>query len=309
MTEHERDPEVAKQVSQRYRELGAEKPPRALDAAILAAAHREVGGRPAPLVSPGARRRWYLPLAAAAVIVLSVAVTMHMQQEQPDLEAPAPLAKQTASAIQPAPAPQPTPQFSQAPAETQAPRTAAEAARRGIVAPAAKEEVAREDKRFTPDPRAADREEVAAATAPAAPASAPPRPEAPSLAVAPAGVGKPAALPAMPAERQLAREAADMAVKPDGNVGAVAGEAAPAARSDAREELQRRELTPKMRAVEARDKLAQEPETPEKWLERIATLRAEGRHEEADKALADFKQRYPDYRIPEAMLQKVQRPR
>jgi hypothetical protein len=62
----ERDPEV----SQRYRELGAEEPPRRLDDAILAASRR--------------RWRWGAPLAAAAVIVLSVALTWHMRVEEPD---------------------------------------------------------------------------------------------------------------------------------------------------------------------------------------------------------------------------------
>ena len=70
-TERAGDP----QVSAAYRELGAEKPPRALDDAILAAARREAGGRPgAP--GRGARNRWYAPLAAAAVLVLAVAVTL-----------------------------------------------------------------------------------------------------------------------------------------------------------------------------------------------------------------------------------------
>jgi hypothetical protein len=48
-------------------------------------------------------------------------------------------------------------------------------------------------------------------------------------------------------------------------------------------------------------------ESPEAVLERIAVLRKEGRHEEADKALAEFRQRYPDYRISDEMLQKVER--
>lgn len=48
-------------------------------------------------------------------------------------------------------------------------------------------------------------------------------------------------------------------------------------------------------------------ETLEKWLERIAELRRAGRHDEADKALAAFRQRHPGYRIPEAMLEKVER--
>ena len=48
---------------------------------------------------------------------------------------------------------------------------------------------------------------------------------------------------------------------------------------------------------------------PERLLERIAELRKEGRHDEADKALAEFRQRYPDYRISDEMLKKVERPK
>jgi hypothetical protein len=51
------------------------------------------------------------------------------------------------------------------------------------------------------------------------------------------------------------------------------------------------------------------PPTPERLLERIAELRKEGRHDEADKALAEFRQRYPEYRISEEMLKKVERPK
>jgi len=74
----ERDPKV----SQRYRELGTEEPPRHLDEAILAASRRAVHVHPAPLVPPTGRRRWYFPVAAAAIIMLSVAVTWHMQVEE-----------------------------------------------------------------------------------------------------------------------------------------------------------------------------------------------------------------------------------
>jgi len=48
-------------------------------------------------------------------------------------------------------------------------------------------------------------------------------------------------------------------------------------------------------------------ESPERTLERIAELRRQGRHEEADQALKEFRKRYPDYKIPEAMLQKVEK--
>jgi hypothetical protein len=49
-------------------------------------------------------------------------------------------------------------------------------------------------------------------------------------------------------------------------------------------------------------------ESPEAALERIAELRRQGKHDEADKALAEFRRRYPDYRIAAEMLKKVERP-
>jgi TolA-binding protein len=51
------------------------------------------------------------------------------------------------------------------------------------------------------------------------------------------------------------------------------------------------------------------PLSPERLLERIAELRKEGRHDEANKALAEFRKQYPDYRISEEMLKKVERPK
>src|SRR4029077_10421935 len=78
----ERDPGI----SRKYRELGAEEPPRALDEAILAASRRAIESRPAPLVVPAGRRRWYFPVAAAAVIMLTVAVTVQVERQKPDDE-------------------------------------------------------------------------------------------------------------------------------------------------------------------------------------------------------------------------------
>jgi TolA-binding protein len=48
-------------------------------------------------------------------------------------------------------------------------------------------------------------------------------------------------------------------------------------------------------------------EAPLPWLQRIAELRRQGKHEEADRELAEFRKRYPDYKIPEAVLEKVER--
>src|SRR2546428_3771285 len=49
-------------------------------------------------------------------------------------------------------------------------------------------------------------------------------------------------------------------------------------------------------------------DSPEAALERIAELRRQGKQDEADKALAEFRRRYPDYRIAEEMRKKVERP-
>jgi len=54
-------------------------------------------------------------------------------------------------------------------------------------------------------------------------------------------------------------------------------------------------------------RLMAQAESPERTLGRIAELRRQGRHEEADQALKEFRKRYPDYKIPEAMLQKVEK--
>jgi hypothetical protein len=217
-------------VTLRYRELGSEEPPRALDEAIVAASRRSV--RPWS-------RRWAVPLSLAAVLVLSVTVTLRMQQEQPGIESSVPQAKESASqAKEPVPAP---------------------------AAPAAVAEA-------QPRPKGAAQNQKPAARKEPEPFQAAPQ----DLAAAPPGITS---------RRDAARSAESSAA------GAVAGNApAPA--------------TAQMRAPSAKAALA---DTPERELERIADLRARGMHDEADKALAEFRKRYPDYAIPEAMRARVER--
>jgi hypothetical protein len=83
------------------------------------------------------------------------------------------------------------------------------------------------------------------------------------------------------------------------------GSAVPPSPSAAAPASPQRELQRDAIQAQGRANFADEP--PEKWLERIAQLRQQGRHDEADKALAEFRKRYPDYRIPEAILEKVER--
>jgi len=70
---------------------------------------------------------------------------------------------------------------------------------------------------------------------------------------------------------------------------------------------------PRAKKELARDATTQEKvmtqalETPERRLERIADLRAKGLHDEADRALAEFRRAYPDYRLGEEWLRRVER--
>jgi len=63
-----------------------------------------------------------------------------------------------------------------------------------------------------------------------------------------------------------------------------------------------RRAAPSAAPMAAKARLEQ---TPEQWLERIARLREQGRDDEANKEMARFRERYPDYRIPEAMAKRV----
>jgi hypothetical protein len=250
----ERDAQVPSEVSKRYRELGAEEPPRELDEEILAASRRGASARPASL-DRATRQRWHAPLAAAAVLVLAVAVTLHVQVEQPQMDAsvpPAPRAEKPAAP--PTPPSVPAAKLKQRAAESRA-----------------------EAKVFVPDPPPAVAQ---------APAAAPPPPP-------------PAAKPAPQ------RDDSGAAAGPTREVGALARQAEERSASrDAAAERPRAAASAPMLAKRAMEAPA---DTPEKELERIATLRQEGRHEEADRALAEFRKRYPDFKIPGEMLQRVER--
>jgi len=80
----ERDPEL----SAAWREHAAEMPSAAMDATILAAAHRAVGSAPRAAGKPAAEatspQRWWMPLAAAATIgAVALGILQTMQQESP----------------------------------------------------------------------------------------------------------------------------------------------------------------------------------------------------------------------------------
>jgi hypothetical protein len=220
-------------ISRRYRELPREEPPRHLDDAIRAAARRVVHTRPAPLVVPTGRQRWYFPLAAAAIIVLAVAVTMHVEREQPGEEI---------VSAQGTPA----------------------------------EEVKVEKPQSAPQPER--RRKTESADSRELRDAAPP----PELQKAP----EPAAPPV--ATQDAIRGAQESARAP----------AAPQANAQlGRADEGRRAASLSAFALQS----------PEQWLQGIADLRRQGRHEEADKSLAEFRKRYPDYRISKEVLEQLEK--
>jgi hypothetical protein len=293
----ERDPKL----SQAYRELGREEPPRALDEAILAAAHRAGRAHPAPLLSPGvgpaARRSWHFPVAAAAVIMLAAGVTLHLQLEQPGIEG----IEASSERARPSPAapavPAPPPPASPAPLGS-----VAEAAK-----PAAKPASKPAPKPETPKP---DDTMIARAPEPAKVQAAPPQPareeEMPKLSASEArGASAGSFVPPPPAVASAPASApspAPAAVAPAPARKPMAMQRAEEGMRDRADSAERQSMS------EALAKRSQDAgETPEKWLERIAELRRAGKHDEADKSLAEFRQRHPGYRIPEAMLERVER--
>jgi hypothetical protein len=129
----------------------------------------------------------------------------------------------------------------------------------------------------------------------------PQRPDAESVALAPQVMETPrpaasadqggmrAEIAAKPAETTAARDS----VAADAARSAPASAAAPAAVGAVAES--------RVRAAAPVAKLSQAPLTPEAWLERIAELRKQNRMREAEESLAEFRKRYPDYKIPEAL--------
>jgi len=136
----------------------------------------------------------------------------------------------------------------------------------------------------------------------------------------PVSAPAPAPAPASaPAKREVAK--AQEPVKPAAEPAAPARSGKPVSRPDAeafprlsrdRAAAQERRAeahspAPAVPPAQAQSLAKQAAPTPEQELERIAGLREQERHDEADKALAEFRKRYPDFKIPDTLLERVER--
>jgi hypothetical protein len=254
-----------------YREAAHEEPPAHLDAAIVAAARREVGARPRALSS--ALRRWHVPVSIAAVVVVSVTLVILVREEGGERIGETRIPPVTAPAEPSAAAP-----------PLSAPATAMDgAAQPRVEAPAPLERRGLRDDakrsnalgKLEDAVRSASSSPAVGGTGPAgAPeAAAEPRP---FVAAPPRPAQESAAAPASPAtvEQRSAAPAADalsarpmaraLAVKPAGQ-----------------------ERPPVWQGFEK--------EPPEKWLARIEALMREGRAAEAEEMRTEFKRRFPEH--------------
>lgn len=281
----ERDPGL----DRLYRAAGREDPPAHLDAAILAAARREVGARPRTL--PPALRRWHVPVSIAAVVVLSVSLVMLVREEGGEqlMQAPppAPAEPPVAQPAQPAPV---LPETERARPPAAAPATLRPAQREEVPAdaPVALGKMA-DSAASGVAPMPSQAQGAGAASAPDAAARSQPQP----FRDAPSPAERRAAAPqAAPAEDVAARAsaAAERGVAP-----MAAAPAPEPARARAMVQA-RKEVAP------GNDKLPVwqgfEKEPPQKWLEKIAELKQQKRAIEAEAMLAEFKRRFPNHPLP-----------
>jgi len=165
-----------------------------------------------------------------------------------------------------------------------APQLRLERELRGVIkrAPEPESQPAAKPEAFAPEPQPQAQEAKKPSEAPAAPPPAPRRAAADEVRARQDAALERAKVEAERARMQLERRTSN----PDAN--SIQQRAAPAA------------------APTGGLAIAGAPENPERWLERIAELRSRGKHAEADKALAEFRRAYPDYRLSEVMRERVE---
>ena len=270
-----------------YRETERSLPPAHIDAAILAAARREVGARSRPLSS--VVRRWRVPVSIAALVVLSVSLVTLVQHEGGmDL---VPVEPGPSADLKNVPETTPPPAPAVAQADPAGPPVAAPAARPRAAPPAPRD-----------DERAGARGELGALSDSMRRDAIP----GPASGAGSASVAEPAAKPApqaFPAPRRAEeREAVSQQAAP-GSQGRSVSPSAVQAERKARSADAGVPPAASMRSMDAAGVpvpawRGYENEPPQKWLERIAELRKRGEAVLANEMVAEFKRRFPDQPMP-----------
>ena len=298
---NERDPELEKL----YREHSREEPPPALDAAILAAAHRAVESGPRKVGAEATRpQRWWMPLAAAAAIgVVAIGVIQQVPKDT--------AFDSTSVATAPAPAPEPSREA--APPAAPPPPAA--------TAPATPPAASVEPKQQVPADAGALSKKQKAAEAPA-PRPAPPPPErarenkvaepTPFPAAQPPQKTEPeadlAAKRDAPMEQSFADRRKDTSMREERQAAAPAGAGAamapppaaapaPAAPAPFPSRMRSQSETAAGTVAQSKpvdDEMRTLARDPDAWIVRIRKLRDEGNTAQALRELKEFRALVPD---------------
>jgi len=281
----ERDPRLERL----YREAAREAPPTHLDAAILAAARREVGARPHALAP--ALRRWHVPVSIAAVIVVSVSLVILVRDERPMLMMGDERAAMPSKERQvPEEGSRRREQAAGPPTQETPARTAKAIAQPPTAAPSPPRRESDDDARISKGLMALDEQTRRL------------RESEPSPVPGAGDMMKPAAMAAPP---QVAEERA--APAPTATAGRMADAPAAPVESPAAPSAAD---TPPLRALAraAPTKVVEqdrqpvwhgfEKEPPEKWLAQVEELRRQGRTADAEEMLVEFKRRFPQHPLP-----------
>ena len=264
-------------IARLYREASTEEPPARVHAAVRAAARSAVDRTADKLRSRWTP--WRVPFALAAVAVVSASlVTLVMEERREDvviepLHAPRGAAQSAPAAAE---APQSAPPAAEAPARNVAGDEARAGESRRYAAPrrsASEPPAERADgapkSKVLSEPAVLQKRQMEESAPAQAPSEVEARPRGELRAPAPASAADRAATPPPPAAAPVPR-----AARPE-----------------------RYQMTDEIGGLKA--ELDSEP--PARWLERITTLRREGRRAEADALLAEFKRRYPEERLPASL--------
>ena len=282
----ERDPGL----DRLYRAAGREEPPTHLDAAILAAARREVGARPRPLSST--LRRWRVPVSIAAVLVLSVSLVTLVREEGGDqlmqTPPPAPANPPDAQTVPTVPA---TPEMTQPRPPAAAPVPPRRASRADARTEDSTTALGREADGVTGDAAGPIASQSAGAlSAPDAVVSAKPQAFRDATGSAERRMTVPQAAPAAEEPISRAPAVAERRAAPLASPRAVEATGAGSTMQARKETASGDYRLPVWHGYEN--------EPPQKWLERIAELKRERRTGEAEAMLAEFKRRFPSHPLP-----------
>jgi len=273
------------ELSHIYRDAEGPRPAQRVDANILAASQR-VAGTVRRRGAFGFSRRWGTPVALAATVLVTFTLALMVFERESGVDALAPKAPQAA---RPAKAAPPEPKRAESP-PVEPPRVgslekSSADLPRAAPAPA------------TPSPQAAPRSD---------------RVQQHTVETALSGerraTGQPARVPAIPPGVEILRRSEEAKPLPDAQrafdaqqpirpAQAPAADPAPGANTlrESAATLQGAVggLTSRVAVSEAKER------TPEKWLADIRKLKSEGKATEAERELAEFKKRHPDYILPE----------